>query len=357
VRRATLLALLPIGLSVGGPTPALRPFAQTPAPRIQDVRLLHAPGVPVLRIASSERDALLARRLGELAAVFDPRVFPRDSAAAPAAARDTIRLLIAPDEQTFRRESGGRFPDWGLAVAFPREARIVVRPPRLAGGDVQDPGQVLAHELVHVYLALYLGPHEPAAPRWFHEGLASLLANEWGWGERLDLAAALLARHPLPLESLERGFPAERQAAGLAYLESLTAVAALRDLSGEEGLAVFLSNLRQLGDFDAALRRTYGLTYGEFAERWEQSLAARYGWAAAAASSWTWWTPAAVLLVLLVAWRRWKYRAGLAEMRRREALQPDVPGEAPEPWAETSGEEWKGDDEADGPPWDPRRRP
>ncbi len=349
---------MPALLAVGGPpaSPA-RSSQEAPAPRVQEVRLPLGPGAPVLRIASAERDAELARRLGAVAAAFDPRVFPRDGDGGAPSTPDTIRLLIAPDEGTFRLESGGRFPDWGLAVAFPRAARIVMRPPRLVGGDVQDPGQVLVHELVHVYLGLYLGPREPAAPRWFHEGLASLLAGEWGWSERLDLAVALLARHPLPLERLEEGFPGGPEAAGLAYLESLTAVAGLRDLSGEEGLSVLLSNLRRLGDFDAALRRTYGLTYGEFSQRWQESLAARYGWAAAAASSWTWWTPAAVGLVLLVIWRRWRYRASLAEMRRREALQGEAPAEPPEDWIDSSGEAGKDAEDADGPPWDPRRGP
>jgi hypothetical protein len=357
VCRKALVALLPIGLTIGVSVLSAASPRQEPPQRIQDVRLVRGPGAPVLRIVSADRDAPLARRLGELAAAFDPRVFPRDSIRAGAATPDTIRLLIAPDEETFRLESGGRFPDWGLAVAFPQDARIVMRPPRLAGGDVQDPGLVLTHELVHVYLGLYLGSRESAAPRWFHEGLASLLAGEWGWGERVDLAVALLARHPIPLEALERGFPAGREAAGLAYLESLTAVAAMRELSGEEGLAVFLRNLRALGDVDAAFRRTYGLTYGEFTERWQSALAARYGWAAAAASSWTWWTPAAVLAALLVVWRRYKYRTGLAEMRRREELQASVPDETSEPWVESSGDEWREDDADDGPPWDPRARP
>jgi hypothetical protein len=248
-----------------------------------------------------------------------------------------VRLLVAPDEAAFRRAVGDRFPDWGLAVAFPREAAIVMRPPRLAGGGAQDPGQVLVHELVHVYLGLYLGPREPSAPRWLHEGLASLLAGEWGWGERVDLAVALLARRPIPLERLDRGFPAGSETAGLAYLESLTAAAALRDLSGTEGLAVLLANLRQLGDFDAAMRRTYGLTYGEFTERWQRSLATRYGWAAAAASAWTWWAPAALVLVALFVRRRFVYRARLAELRRQEALAGVGAGEEPAV-AEPAGE-------------------
>lgn len=283
---------------------------------VRSVRLTHAPSAPVLSIQAAPRDSALARRLAEAAAAFDPRVFPHVPAGT-----DTVRIFLAPDQQSFRRASGGLPPDWGLAVAFPREAAIVMRPPRLVGSDVQDPAQVLAHELVHVYLGLYLGPREPAAPRWFHEGLASLLAGEWGWTERFDLALALAARRPIPLERLEDGFPAGREAAGLAYLESLTAVASLRALSGEEGLTVLLANLRRSGDFDAAMRRTYGLTYGEFTERWATTVASRYGWAAAAASSWTWWTPAAVLLVLLVIWRRLVYRARLEELRRRERLE------------------------------------
>ena len=186
------------------------------------VALPFGPGAPVLDIGHARADAELARRLARVASTFDPRVFASDrnpsgfdpavptmdpsasgfdsevvaidptAAGGRVAGPDTIRLLLAPDEATFRRSSGGRFPDWGLAVAFPRRSCIVLRSPRLVRGDVQDPGRVLAHELVHVYLALFLGSAGDAAPRWFHEGLASLLAGEWGWSERFELTVALV---------------------------------------------------------------------------------------------------------------------------------------------------------------------
>lgn len=321
------------------------------------------PSRPVLKISHAERDREVARRLARIAARFEPGIFTepevRRSSASARAAPDTIRLLIAPDEAAFRRASGGRFPDWGLAVAFPASASIVMRPPRLVSGDVQDPGHVLVHELVHVYLALFLGPADSAAPRWFHEGLASLLAGEWGFSERLDLALALIGGRVIGLDRLERGFPTGAAGAALAYLESMTAVAHLRELSGEAGLRVLLRNLRQLHDFDAALRRTYGLTYGEFQDRWQSSLAGRYGWASAAASTWTTWTPAAILLVFLVLLRRAKYRSRLRELEKEERLRPEKevpewasPGSNGE-WSESGGE-W-GDDEDAGPAWDPRR--
>jgi hypothetical protein len=278
-------------------------------------------------IRHAARDSALAHVLAREAAAFDPGVFddapePRDAEADAEALRrsaagvpDTIRLLIAPDEAAFREAAGPRVPDWGLAVAFPAARAIVIRPPRLAPAGAAAPERVLVHELVHVYLALFLGPAERAAPRWLHEGLASVIAGEWGWTARFDLALALAAGAPVGLERLDQGFPREASAAGLAYLESLSAVAHVRALSGDDGLRVLLRNLRAAGDFDVALRRTYGLTYAELDARWREDLRRRYGWAGLAASSWTWWTPAAVVLVVAALLRRRRQRARLAGLR------------------------------------------
>jgi hypothetical protein len=287
------------------------------------VRLGHGPGRPWLALRHAPRDSALARELARGAAAYDPGIFDEPADGPPARA-DTIRLLLAPDEASFRAAAGPRLPDWGLAVAFPAGRTIVMRPPRLVPHGGSDPGRVLAHELVHVYLALSLGEAEPAAPRWLHEGLASLLTGEWGWAERFDLALALAAGPPGGLERLDAGFPAPAGAAGLAYLESLSAVAHLRGLSGDEGLRVLLRNLRAAGDFDAALRRTYGLTYAELDARWREGLRRRYGWAALAASSWTWWTPAAFVLVLAAFLRRRRQRARLARMRDEDRDDSDA---------------------------------
>ncbi|MFN2432479.1 MAG: peptidase MA family metallohydrolase [Gemmatimonadota bacterium] len=292
------------------------------------VRLAFGPGEPILLVAYAPRDRAVADRLAEVAAGFDPRLFAGTPAKRPPAAPDTVRLFLVPDEAAFRRASGGRLPDWGLALAFPASAAIVMRPPRLVAAPAQDPAQVLVHELAHVYLGLFLAEADSAAPRWLHEGLASLLAGEWGWSERLNLTFALVAGRILPLERLERGFPQRLPAAQLAYLESLSAAAYLRSLSGEEGLRILLRNLRRTGDMDAAMRRTYGITYAEFIERWETTVARRYGWAAAAASSWTTWSLAALAVILLVVVRRTRYRARLAELKRQERLNP--PSEAAE---------------------------
>ncbi|MBA2566161.1 MAG: hypothetical protein H0V09_12205 [Gemmatimonadetes bacterium] len=289
------------------------------------MRLPHAPGAPFLEVRHAARDERLARRLAAVARGFDPRIFE----SLPTGGADTLRLLLAADEGSFRRASGGRFPDWGLAVAFPASREIVMRSPRIVSGDTQDPGRVLVHELVHVYLALALGPAEHAAPRWLHEGLASLLAGEWGWSERVDMAVVLLSGRLLPLERLERSFPVDTKPAELAYLESLTAAAYLRDVWGERGLTLLLRNLRRHARFDTAVRATYGITYAEFEERWRQSIGRRFGWAAAAASSWTLWAPAAVLLALLAVMRRTRYRARLRALQRAEATAAE-------------GQEWEG---------------
>jgi len=212
----------------------------------------------------------------------------------------------------------GQAPDWGLAIAFPARGFIVMRSPRLVSGSAPDVRQVLFHELMHLYLGRALGDSSRAAPGWFHEGLASLYAGEWGWSERFSLALALVGRQPIGLRELEASFPAAKVAADLAYLESLVAVSHLRSLGGEEGLRLLIGRLRDGESFDRALRETYGMTYGQFEEGWKRFLVTRYGWAMVASSTWTYWTPAAALLFLLYLFRRLRYRERLGKMREAE---------------------------------------
>ncbi|MGH7544269.1 MAG: hypothetical protein ACREK7_10060, partial [Gemmatimonadota bacterium] len=62
--------------------------------------------------------------------------------AGAALAPDSIDVVLAPGENSFRMLTGGRVPDWGLAVAFPDRRRVVLRSPRLTGSEDVDPGVI-----------------------------------------------------------------------------------------------------------------------------------------------------------------------------------------------------------------------
>lgn len=182
-------------------------------------------------------------------------------------------ILIAPDRATFRQWIGPHAPEWGAAVAFPREGRIVLQG-RSAGSDAGDPAQTLRHELAHLALWEVLGDR---IPRWFDEGYASWAAGEWGREEILATSLALVVRGAPSVEELESWFGQGPTRARNAYALSHRAVAEMAALDGERGLALFFRYWEESGSIDSALRRAYGLTLAGFDEHWGRRTQLRYG--------------------------------------------------------------------------------
>lgn len=187
--------------------------------------------------------------------------------------RARVELAIAPDRDTFRRWIGEGVPEWGAAVAFPAEQRIVMQGSR-ASSDAGDPLQVLRHELAHLALHEFLGA---IAPRWFDEGYASFAAGEWARDQVIATNLALALRGVPSLAALDSGFYSGAQRADASYALAHRAVAELAAMDPHNGLARFLSYWKDSGDFEIALRRAYGMTTSSFEARWRSATRRRYG--------------------------------------------------------------------------------
>lgn len=259
-----------------------------------------------------------------------------------------VTVVLAPDEATFRRASGGRPPDWSAAVAIPSLNRIVLPPfgsDRTMGSD---PLRTLRHEWAHLALHQTIGGVR--IPRWFDEGFAQWVAG-WDRGEvwRLRVRVAL-GRTP-PLDSLSFRFPGSRASARDAYLLSATTVEYLVEASGEQALALFLERWREGGHFDDALRAVYGVGTPQLEEDWSDWLEDRYGWLSVVTSSSLGWGLLGVIVVLLVRVRRGRDREQLARLRATE------PPPAPAYWREDGSDEPEGGGSGYDPPDGPDRTP
>jgi hypothetical protein len=261
---------------------------------------------------------------------------------------DSIDVVLAPGENAFRALTGGRVPDWGLAVAFPDRRRVVLRSPRLTGSQDVDPGVVLRHELNHVYLALATGGGD-AVPRWFNEGFAALYAGEWRWVDPVRLAWGRITGGLTPLPALERSFPAT-PAPAAAYVQSMAAVRSLQRRGGDRGVAQLLERVRGGATFDRALRETYGLSLSEFYVDWQQEMGREFGWAVVLTDERGLWIAAAVLVLLGWQVRR---RALKREIERRRAGEdaalgpPEDHSLGVEDWERTWEQEddaWRGEE-------------
>ena len=217
-------------------------------------------------LVSYPRDAQLARTLLERALASD--TFP----GLPRPARHVL-IAIAPDQRRFREWIGPAAPEWGEAVAFPDEHRIVMQG-SAAASTAGDPREVLRHELAHLALHEVLGE---LPPRWFSEGYASFAAREWGREQVLATNVALAVRGAPSLAALDSAFSGGASRASAAYALSYRAVAELAALDPDRGLALFVRYWRETGSLDLALRRAYGLTEEGFEKWWQQRTRRRYG--------------------------------------------------------------------------------
>jgi hypothetical protein len=226
-----------------------------------------------------------------------------------------VVVAVAPDERRFRAWIGPAAPEWGSAIAFPKQRTIVMQG-RAAGSDAGDPLVVLRHELAHLALDEALGD---LPPRWFHEGYASVAAGEWGRQEVFATSVALLLRGMPSLDSLDRSFEGGTQRADAAYALAHRAVAELAALDPERGLTLLFTYWRETRSLEIAIRRAFGVTQTQFEERWRSRTRRQYGALAIAADL---SVAAAILMTIVVPLylaRRRRDRRRLEAMRTADA--------------------------------------
>ena len=268
-------------------------------------------------VVAFPRDAALARSLvrGAMAQDSFPGL-PRPRAA--------VTIAIAPDRERFRRWVGDAAPEWGAAIAFPGEQRIVMQG-SWAGSEVGDPVTVLRHELAHLALHEFLADRPP---RWFDEGYASYAAGEWGRDAILATSWALAVRGTPSLDEVEADFQGGGRRAESAYALAHRAVVELAELGGARGLAPLMHHWRTAPTFDAAVRRAYGVTALGFERHWQRVTRRRYG---ALALLTDLGAATAVLLLLLIPLyvrRRRRDRARLRALRRADDEQERIERES-----------------------------
>lgn len=235
-----------------------------------------------------------------------------------------VLLAVAPDARRFRAWTGPGAPEWGAAIAFPEEGRIVMQGHR-AGSDAGDPVRVFRHELAHLALHEALGD---LPPRWFDEGYASVAAGEWGRGEVLTTSLALVAHGVPPLDSLDNGFEHGAASADAAYALAYRAVSELAAQDPARGLTLFFVYWRETRSMDAAVRKAFGMTLASFDRRFHDQTLKRYG-SLAIVTNLTFGAGMIALLILpAYVVRRRRQRRRLAELRAADEAAERVERES-----------------------------
>ncbi len=235
-----------------------------------------------------------------------------------------VHIFFAPDPERFDSLTGGRAPEWGAGIAIPDAGAIVLPAYFSQRGAPHELARTLRHELAHIALHRYLAPARP--PRWFDEGYARIAAGEWDFEAAWQLRLAFATGKAPHLDSLALDWPRREAEARIAYLLASTAVDYLLERGGERALGIFLGRWQETGSLEAALRRTYGLTVGQFEEDWRAAVRKDFGWTYFFVHSALFWSLAGVLLLILYIRRR------RHNIQRLEALRTADPPDAPAYW-------------------------
>jgi hypothetical protein len=261
-------------------------------------------------VVADRRDTRLAHAMLEEAAGTD--TFP-----GLPHARAHILIAIAPDAAHFREWTGPYAPEWGAAIAFPSEQRIVLQG-SFGGSDAGNPVQVLRHELAHLALHEALGD---LPPRWFDEGYASMVAGEWTRSAALETSFGMAWRTLPDADALEAGFAGGAVRAEWTYALAHLAVSELQAIDTERGLTNFFAHWKSSGSYDRALREAYGLTTSSFDTYWHQQVRGRYGAFALFADLSLFFGVFGLMLGPLFWARRRRDRRRLDVMRQADAAQ------------------------------------
>ncbi len=142
-----------------------------------------------------------------------------------------LTVVQYPRTADFQTALGGRIHGWEGAVSSPGDGTVILAAAPGAEGR-SALAVLLPHEIAHVLLGAEWGTGYALIPQWLTEGIAAGYEMEPRPELEVRLREALAEGSIIPLPSLCRVFPAEENPAMLAYAESKSFVAFLKQEYG-----------------------------------------------------------------------------------------------------------------------------
>jgi hypothetical protein len=214
-----------------------------------------------------------------------------------------MRVVLAPPDSAVAQQT----PGWVSGFADGASRSIVLFPDRVSRYPDDSMRTLVHHEVAHVLVAE--AARGRPVPRWFNEGVATVVAREWGIEDRARYAAAVVGRGPRTADALDRGFAEGGRRATRSYALSAAFVRWLRAEYGEFVTARILELLGRDMSFREAFVRATGDTLERAEHRFFVREALWHTWVPFLTSSGVLWAAITALAIVAIRRRRTKSAA------------------------------------------------
>lgn len=183
-----------------------------------------------------------------------------------------VRIFIYPSEEDLHSALNLAGYHWAGGQARPELGVILVGIPDSPAttGEME---RLIPHELTHLLVFEATGRTPGRVPPWLDEGLASLNEHRPD-PDRQAVVEQALAQGRLPaLEALCAPFPADGNAARLAYAQSASVVHYLREQNGSQVIRDLLAAYADKASCEAGVTRVLDTNLGGLDSAWRDHLA------------------------------------------------------------------------------------
>jgi hypothetical protein len=235
--------------------------------------------------------------------------------------RVQVRVARTPGEMRSLAPVGTTVPSYAAGVAYSQIGLVLMTIQPLHPNSDHDLVEIFKHELVHVALHDAVGGQP--IPRWFNEGFAIHASGENRTTRLWSLWSATLSEDLIPLSRLETSFPADPNAASIAYAQAADFVRFLMRSHDEHRFRAAIDRVKKGQNFTSALGDAYGGDISTLEYEWLEDVARRYTFWPVLFSSTVIWV--GILGLAVWGWRRRKARAEVTLARwAREEAQEDA---------------------------------
>ena len=227
-----------------------------------------------------------------------------------------IYLYARPDDLRLTLPAG--LPSGADALTL-YETNVILVPYGPKEANIPALQRILPHEVTHALIHEATRSDYDRVPLWFAEGLATSVEYTFVPDPEAQvlLEAALERREPFRLETLCAAFPHTGQDARLAYAQSASVVATIRDLYGREALRELTRAYADGATCEGGVQRVFGVSLERLELLWREYQAPQ----GRLSLFWEHNASLVVLVLLLSApvlfllpWPRWFHRAPRREL-------------------------------------------